>query len=57
LKFGGAIRSTEVDDARKYWVVYSAVMAAIKRAVLKRPSAQAGESKPTDRIVCRSSTR
>jgi hypothetical protein len=57
LEFGGAIRGTEVDDARKYWVAYSAVVAAIKRAVLIRPSAQADESKPTNRIACRSSTR
>jgi hypothetical protein len=57
LEFGGVIRSAEVDDVRKYWVVHSSVVAAIKIAVLIRPSAQADESKPTNRIACRSSTR
>jgi hypothetical protein len=44
MEFGGAIRNSEVDDARKFWAAYSAVVSAIKKAVLKRPSAQAGES-------------
>jgi len=57
LEFSGAIRSAEVDDARKFWAAYSAAVAAIKKAVLNRPSAQADESKPADRIACRSSTR
>jgi len=46
LEFGGAIRSAEVDDARKFWAAYSAAVAAITKAVLNRPSAQAGESNP-----------
>ena len=32
VEFGGVIRSSEVDDARKYWTVYSTALAAIKRA-------------------------
>ena len=40
VEFGGVIQSAEVDDARKYWMVYSAAVEAIKRAALKT-------SKPT----------
>ena len=32
VEFGGVIRDSEVDDARKYWTVYLTAMAAIKRA-------------------------
>jgi hypothetical protein len=32
VEFGGLIRASEVDDARKYWMVYSTTVAAIKRA-------------------------
>jgi hypothetical protein len=35
VEFGGVIQSSEVDDARKYWSVYSAAVEAIKRAALK----------------------
>jgi hypothetical protein len=35
VEFGGVIRSAEVDDARKYWTVYSSAVEAIKRAALK----------------------
>lgn len=31
VEFDGVIRDSEVDDARKYWRVYSAAVAAIKR--------------------------
>jgi predicted RNA-binding protein with PUA domain len=35
VEFGGVIQGSEVDDARKYWALYSAAVAAIKRAALK----------------------
>jgi hypothetical protein len=35
VESGGVIRSAEVDDARKYWMVYSAAVEAIKRVALK----------------------
>ena len=57
VEFGGVIQSSEVDDARKYWTVYSTAVAAIKRTALKRPSAQSAESKPADRNACDSSTK
>ena len=31
----GAIQASEIEDAKKYWAVYSAAVAAIKRAALK----------------------
>ena len=40
---GGVIRESEVDDARKYWAVYSAAVAAIKSAARRRPSARAAD--------------
>jgi hypothetical protein len=35
VEFGGLIQNSEVEDARKYWTVYSAAVEAIKRAALK----------------------
>lgn len=35
VEFGGVIRSAEVDDARKYWKMYSAAVAAMSRDVAK----------------------
>ena len=32
VEFGGVIRHSEVDDARKYWRVYSTAVAAIKKS-------------------------
>ncbi|HEV2314765.1 MAG TPA: hypothetical protein VGR94_05630 [Candidatus Acidoferrales bacterium] len=37
---GGVIRESEVNDARKYWAVYSAAVAAIKSAARRSPSAR-----------------
>ncbi len=31
VEFGGVVRGSEVDDARKYWMVYATAVAAIKR--------------------------
>lgn len=36
VEFGGVIRDSEVDDARKYWRVYSTAVAAIKRSFSER---------------------
>ncbi len=36
VEYGGVIRGSEVDDARKYWNVYSRAVAAIKGAALHR---------------------
>jgi hypothetical protein len=35
VELGGEIRSAEVDDARKYWMVYSTAVAAIRRDVTR----------------------
>jgi hypothetical protein len=35
VEFGGVIQDSEVDDARKYWAVYSSAVAAISRDVAK----------------------
>jgi len=32
VEFGGVIRDSEVEDARKYWTLYLTAVAAIKRA-------------------------
>lgn len=37
VEFGGVIQESELDDARKYWTVYSAAMGAIKKAETKSP--------------------
>jgi hypothetical protein len=34
--FGGMIRDSEVEDAKKHWTVYSNALAAIKRTALQR---------------------
>jgi hypothetical protein len=35
VELGGEIRSAEVDDARKYWMVYSTAVTAISRDVTR----------------------
>lgn len=57
VEFGGVVRDSEVDDARKYWTVYSAAVAAIKNAALRRPSAQSRETKPKGHNPSHSSTQ
>ena len=42
VEYGGVIRDSEVDEARKYWMVYSAAV-AIKRAALHRASPKLNE--------------
>ena len=41
----GVIRDSEVDDARKYWMVYSAAVAAIKKNGLQRASGMTSGTK------------
>ena len=36
VEFGGVIRGPEVDDASKYWTLYSAAVGAIKRSAERR---------------------
>ncbi len=44
VEFGGVIRDSEVDDAGKYWTVYSAAVAAIKRTGQQRTCRKANET-------------
>lgn len=44
VEFGGVIRDSEVGDARKYWTVYSAAVAAIKRTGQQRTCGKANET-------------
>jgi hypothetical protein len=44
VESGGVIRDSEVDDARKYWTVYSAAVAAIKRTARHRTSPKMNET-------------
>jgi hypothetical protein len=57
VEYGGVIRGSEADDARKYWTVYESAVTAIKRAALKRSTAQSGESKFAEQNPIRASTR
>ena len=36
VEFGGVLRDSEVEEAKKYWAVYSAAVAAIKRTALQK---------------------
>jgi len=36
VEFGGVVQSSELEDAREYWTVYSAAVAAIKRSAQQR---------------------
>ncbi len=44
VEYGGVIRDSEVDDARKYWTVYSGAVAAIKRTAQQRICRKANET-------------
>jgi len=57
VEYGGVIRDSEVDDARKYWMVYSAAMAAIKRAALHRASPKLNQTSSTEQNSHRASTK
>ena len=51
------IRGSELDDARKYWAVYSMAVAAIKRAALHRASPKVNEISSSKQNSCRASTK
>lgn len=51
---GGVIRESEVDDARKYWTVYSAALVAIKRSAVNKTSADQDKNKGGEHNACRS---
>jgi hypothetical protein len=38
VEFGGVVRDSEVEDARKYWMVYSTAVAAIRKTALQKTS-------------------
>ncbi len=57
VEFEGVIRDSEVEDARKYWNVYSMAVAAIKRAALHRASPKLNETSSTEQNSHRASTK
>ena len=57
VEYGGMIRGSELDDARKYWTVYSMAVAAIKRAALHRASPRLNEISPSKQNSRRASTK
>jgi len=57
VEFGGVIQSSEVDDARKYWTVYSTAVAAIKRSALQRTCPKMNDTNSTDQTHTGASTK
>ncbi len=57
VEYGGVIRDSEVDEARKYWMVYSAAVAAIKRAALHRASPKLNQTSSTGQNSHRASPK
>ncbi len=57
VEYGGVTRGSELDDARKYWNVYSSAVAAIKRAALHRASPKLNETSSTEQNSHRASTK
>src|SRR6266567_2663980 len=57
VEFERVIPYSEVDDARKYWNVYSMAVAAIKRAALHRASPKLNETSSTEQNSHRASTK
>jgi hypothetical protein len=48
VELGGVIQTSEVDDARKYWTVYSTAVAAIKRTARQRTRPKMKDTNSTD---------
>jgi hypothetical protein len=44
VELDGAVRSQEVEEARKYWRIYAAAVAAIKRAALRNKTSASNRS-------------
>jgi hypothetical protein len=57
VEFGGVIQSSEVDDARKYWMVYSTAVAAIKRTARQRTCPKMTDTNSTDQTHTGASTK
>jgi hypothetical protein len=57
VEFEGVIRDSEVEDAQKYWKVYSMAVAAIKRAALLRVSPKLNETSSNENNSYRASTK
>jgi len=57
VEFGGVIRGAEVDDARKYWTVYSAAVAAIKRTARQKTCPKLNDTNSTDQSHTGASTK
>ena len=57
VEYGGMIRTSELDDAREYWTVYSMAVPAIKRAALHRASPKLNEASSSEQNSCRASTK
>ena len=57
VEFGGVIRGAEVDDARKYWTVYSTAVAAIKRTARQKTCPKLNDTNSTDQSHTGASTK
>lgn len=57
VEYGGMTRGSELDDARKYWTVYSTAVAAIKRAALHRACPKLDEISSSKQNSRRASTK
>ena len=57
VEFGGVIQSSEVDDARKYWMVYSTAVAAIKRTARQRTCPKMNDTNSTGQTHAGASTK
>ena len=57
VESSGMIRDSEVEVARKYWAVYSAAVAAIKRMARHRSGPKMNEMAPGARTLDRASIR
>ncbi len=57
VEFGGLIRAAELDDARRYWNLYSTAVAAIKSSAPHRASPKLNETSFTEQNSPRASTK
>jgi len=57
VEFGGLIRAPELDDARRYWNLYSTAVAAIQSSAPHRASPKLNETSFTEQNSPRASTK
>ena len=57
VESGGVIQTSEVDNARKYWMVYSTAGAAIKRAARQRTCPKTNDTTSTRQTHTGASTK